>query len=285
MPAKAAAKVADRVADRVADTRPDKPPDPVPGPFAYCFAQTFAAAPESTAVFDRHYLLYAASGMMTLRAGEGRWTLLPSRAAWIPAGQTIGFAIPHGMMCCSLLYRADAIPAPDRVTVFPLPPLARDMILYSRRWGQDTAATPEAENFFRALADLARQAALQPGPNLIPHGQSAPVRTAIELTGQRLETPVTFLEIAALVHLSPRALSRRIAAETGLSWGQILQRQRMAHAAELLTHDTAGVAGAVFASGYSSVSAFTTAFRAFTGQSPAAFRAAQEGATTSRRHP
>ena len=86
---------------------------------------------------------------------------------------------------------------------------------------------------------------------------------------------MSFAEVAAQVHLSPRALSRRILAETGLSWGQILQRQRMAQAAELLTQDASGIAETAFACGYVSVSAFTTAFRAFAGQSPSAFRAAQ----------
>lgn len=253
-------------------------------PFAYCFAQSFTAEPERSAVFDRHYLLYAASGMMTLSVGEGRWTLPPSRAAWIPAGQSIGFAIPRRMDCCSVLFSTDGIEAPARVTVFVLPPLVRDMILHSRRWGRDQASDhagdPIAETFFRALADLAREAALQPGHSLIPHGRSAAVRAAISFTGQRLETPVTFAGIAALVHLSPRALSRRILAETGLSWGQILQRQRMAHAAELLTQDASGIVETAFACGYASISAFTTAFRGFTGQSPAAFRAAQRSGVT-----
>ena len=248
----------------------------MPEPYAYCHSQTFGVLPDRVAVFPAHYLLYASSGSMRLTVEEGSWTLPPARAALIPAGQPIRHAVARGMECCSVLFRPDTMQV-TRTTVFPVPPLLRDMMLYSRRWNRDAAGEPEAEPFFRAIAGLLREAAAQPGPSLVPQGKSTAVQTAIRITQDRLTEPLRFEDIAAAVHCSPRALSRRFAAETGLSWGRVLQRIRMAHAAELLVQDGLGVAEAAFACGYASVSAFSLAFRDFTGHAPAAFRAAQRG--------
>ncbi len=57
-----------------------------------------------------------------------------------------------------------------------------------------------------------------------------------------------------------------------MSWRAALRRMRMIRAIELLAEGEQPVTQVALAVGYSSLSAFTAAFREMTGQSPAEYR-------------
>jgi AraC-like DNA-binding protein len=77
-------------------------------------------------------------------------------------------------------------------------------------------------------------------------------------------------EVAALLHVSPRTLKRRLAAE-GTAFSELLEAQRRERALLLLSSELPleHVAERV---GYSDMSNFTRAFRRWTGATPGAFR-------------
>lgn len=61
--------------------------------------------------------------------------------------------------------------------------------------------------------------------------------------------------------------------ELGMPWRAARQRLRMIRALETMAQDTAPVTEIALYFGYTSTSAFNTAFRQFTGQTPTQFRA------------
>ncbi|WP_431280366.1 helix-turn-helix domain-containing protein [Leifsonia poae] len=76
--------------------------------------------------------------------------------------------------------------------------------------------------------------------------------------------------------MSRATFIRRFSSSTGMTFGQFLSRARLMCAAELLTTSDLTVAAVAAQVGYQSESAFTRAFRAQVGQTPARFRRSQE---------
>jgi AraC-like DNA-binding protein len=83
---------------------------------------------------------------------------------------------------------------------------------------------------------------------------------------------LTLTEIGRAVGCSPFHLSRTVRAVTGLSIHRILLRYRLRHALELVLDSPAGLSEVAYASGFSSHSHLTDAFRREFGCSPSGVR-------------
>jgi len=241
---------------------------------AYCVYRIFEPEPPKSHRFDRHYLLYSAKGAMRLEAEDRVWTLPPSRAAWIPADTPIVVGIARPVTCCSVLFHRRFIDAPvSACKVFPVTPVAREMIQHTRRWGPDSGPLdPYALSFFKALAFACTELGSHPSNTWIPKGKSGAVVRALDVTQSRLGEKLGFAEVADAARLSERSLARRFSEETGMTWREVQRRMRMIRALELLSNGGEPVLSVALAVGYESLSAFNRAFQDFAGCTPTAFR-------------
>jgi AraC-like DNA-binding protein len=241
---------------------------------AFGFYQEFTSLGEEWISFPRHYLLYASSGVFRLEVAQMQWLLPPQRAAWIAAGVPIRVTISAPVTCCSVLYARASMPPPvSSCRVFALSPLAREMIRYAMRWGPDRATEDAtADSFFVALATVCNELAATPDQTWLPRPRSGELTRAVDHTLAQLDAPLSFGEVARAALVSERTLARRFAEETNMTWRQFLRRARMIRAMELLAAGEANVTETVAAIGFDSLSAFITAFRSFTGETPAQYR-------------
>lgn len=243
-------------------------------PAAYTFVKEFDPEPSKSMVMDRHYLLYAAKGVMRLEASGKGWTLPPARAALIQAGREITITLPQPLMACSVLFDPSSFPAPmASLSVFEMSPLARELVLSCRAYGADAVLDDFGLLLFQTLAATTWKLAETPSKAGLPTGQSQVIKHALAATEQRLAEDITFEEIAASVAVSSRTLARRFADELGMTWRQALRRLRMNHAMVALANPDRQVTEIAFSVGYNSLSAFNSAFRDFSGQTPSEFRA------------
>ncbi|SNQ47740.1 DNA-binding domain-containing protein, AraC-type [Frankia canadensis] len=242
---------------------------------AFSFVRSFPPEPARELCVDRHYLLCASAGVLRLEAQGQVWLLPPARAALIEAHRPIRVSIPRPVTTASVLFDPDFAPRPPApLTVFDLSPLARALVAECRAWDEDGEALPTyAATLFAALAAVCWRLAERPSPCVVPAGRSPELRRALHITEQRLATDIRFEDVAREVGLVPRSLARRFEAETGLTWRAVLRRLRVLHAIEELTDSELSVTNIAFASGYTSLSAFNTAFRDLTGRTPTEFRA------------
>jgi AraC-like DNA-binding protein len=95
----------------------------------------------------------------------------------------------------------------------------------------------------------------------------------LAITQERLAEEPTVEQVAAEVGLTSRSLARRFEAELGMTWRAALRRLRVLRAIEALAADDTPVTTIAFGVGYSSLSAFNSAFRDLTGQTPTQYRA------------
>lgn len=240
---------------------------------AFTLHREFPVSPPADFCIGRHYLLYARAGSMRLEQGGRQWSLPPARAALIRANVPIKVAIHHPLSACSVLFDpARFAPPPAELTVFEMSPLARELVLACRDWGDAAAHPPIAEQLFTTLAAVTWALSERQSRAVLPTGRSAQVQRALAHTEAHMDQPLSFDAVADAVASTPRSLARRFAAELGMPWGQVLRQMRMIRAGEDLALTTAPVTDIALSVGYGSISAFNAAFRSFSGQSPTAYR-------------
>ena len=241
---------------------------------AYSFVRDFEPAPAQALCVDRHYLLAASHGALRLEVDGTTWLLPPARAALIRAGVSIQVTILRPVTTASVLFStAFTSPPPADLAVVDLTPLARSLIAECSRWGDEKVSLNEyALAMFRALAEVTWALAEHPSPAHMPTGHSTEVRRALEITAQRLADDPRFVDIAGEVGLASRSLARRFEQELGMTWRAALRRLRVLRAIEELAGTDHSVTQIAMGVGYSSLSAFQSAFRNLIGQTPSEYR-------------
>jgi len=96
---------------------------------------------------------------------------------------------------------------------------------------------------------------------------------ALEAMEATIEAPLTRAEVAQKAGVSVRQLDRLFARELRTTWRACYQRLRLARAAQLLRQSPLSLAEIAFASGFSSASHLSRAFRGAHGMPPGAWRA------------
>jgi AraC-like DNA-binding protein len=241
---------------------------------AYSFVGDFDPAPPQRFCVDRHYLLYAVRGAMRLEYDATTWTLPPARAALIRAGEPIEVTITHPMTTASMLFDTGFVDAPSSaLTVIDMTPLARALVAECSQWIDEQAPLGDyAVVMFRALAAAAWALAEHPSRTHMPTGRSAEVRRALEITALQMADQPRFDAIAADVGLAPRSLARRFEQELGMTWRGALRRLRVLRSIELLAGTQTTVTAIAMDIGYSSLSAFESAFADLVGKTPTEYR-------------
>jgi AraC-like DNA-binding protein len=121
----------------------------------------------------------------------------------------------------------------------------------------------------RVSLRLAREQCERALDALQPQGQV--VARARSLLARKEDGVRSLEEVAALMHLSPRTLKRRLA-EHGVTYSSLAERELRERAVLLLRSPDLSLEQVAERIGYSDVANFTRAFRRWTGQTPAQYR-------------
>ncbi|MGF7235772.1 MAG: helix-turn-helix transcriptional regulator, partial [Frankia sp.] len=159
-----------------------------------------------------------------------------------------------------------------RTAIIPVPPVLREMMRYATRWPigrSDDDAEPDA--FFRALAGVVRRQLAYEAPLSLPVSDDPIVRDVMAYTAAHL-AEASSAAVCRGVGISERVLRRRFAAVLGQTWREHLRQARLYRAMALLSTSTMSVGEIAAVVGFGSPSALARAFRAWTGESPSAYR-------------
>jgi AraC-like DNA-binding protein len=233
------------------------------------FGVTFRNAQAAPTVLHRtadwHQLIYATRGVMTVYTGDGAWVVPPHRAVWIPAGFSYRLETYGEVAIRSLYLLAQQRSAPRRCSVVNVTPLLRELIVRTSLIGALDSAIPQQRRLIGVICDelnMLKSVPLQlPLPQDRRAGQFATLAAA-ERGGKRRVT-----ELLRQAGASRRTLERIFRAETGMSLGQWLRRQKLLEAMKLVA---AGESVKTIAMdlGYNSPSAFVAMFHRELGQTP-----------------
>jgi AraC-like DNA-binding protein len=244
--------------------------DDIPRPvFSLITEATFVGETEP----HRHkkvQLMYVISGVLTMQAAGGVWTVPPHCALWIPS------AISHagrmaGHIKIASLYIDPALAAPlyQDCGILFVQPFLRELIL--RFNTESPLATMDREREARLISVLLDELVAAPlEPIHLPMPNDKRLR---RLTESIIENPAlrfTIDEWGARVGASNRTLSRLFQRETGMSFVRWRQQLHIGLALQRLAQGdlVTNIAGDL---GYESVSAFISMFRRMLGTTPARY--------------
>ncbi|MGX6446723.1 AraC family transcriptional regulator [Patulibacter sp. S7RM1-6] len=221
----------------------------------------------------QHQLMWSPDATTAMEAGGNAWVLPPTHALWIPGGVVhTGRVLRPGRIY--LVYvEPDGCPIRwTRPTGLAVGPLMRELLPYLGRRDLDGDRRRRAEG---VLFDV-----LEPATVATIHVPMPRDPRAREVADALVERPDDDRDLGAWgleVGASIRTLARLFAAETGMTFAGWRAQVRMRAALGLLA-DGLPVETVARRVGYRSASAFITAFRRVTGQTPGARAAAADRA-------
>jgi AraC-like DNA-binding protein len=219
----------------------------------------------------KHQLLSPAAGILMVETADALHVVAPTQAVWIPAG--VRHATTTGNApACSLFFPPSQYTSPvEKLKVIPVSPLMRELLLC----GASSWKAPRSivKCLFDLLHHLCREGVKQKEPPNLPRAQSPGLIKAVDWLLAHLET-ATPADLARQSGLSERTLRRHARKELNVTVEHYIQQARLTKAVQLLMdprqpHNITEIALSV---GYQNHSAFTAAFRRFTGQTPSRFR-------------
>ena len=215
-------------------------------------------------------LIYAASGVMRVRAGDRLWLVPPAQAVWAPAGLSheIWARGEYAMRTLYLEPQLAAALAPE-CRAIDVSPLLRELVLHIVGIGMLEADDPAHARLAGLVVDLLGASDTLPLSLPLPRDPRA-----LRIADRLKDDPADRAELAALARdagASARTVQRLFLDETGLRFTEWRQRLRLIHAAGLLGAG-ASVTAAGLDAGYASTSAFIAAFGKQFGRTPARMR-------------
>lgn len=221
---------------------------------------------------DHHQLEYAFEGTIELETATARYLLPPQQAVWIPAGVEHSSTLTRVKAVSVFFDPAMGLPAGDQVRILAAAPVIREMIIYAKRWPFNRVCTDRmAEAFFEALAFLVIEWLEYDTPLCLPTSRDTLISAVMDYTNAHL-ADVTLSDMCAAVGTAERSLRRAFPAGTGMPWRQYLHKSRLLKAMVMLANKEQNVLTIAHAVGFQSVSAFTRAFRRYTGETPTGYR-------------
>lgn len=206
-------------------------------------------------------------GLMAVETGAGWWTLPPGRVGWLPPGW------PHagrafGAVRLKALYldgRRAALLAPEP-KVFALSPFLAALI--GRLGALGATDDGRRARLLDVLCDELMAADVEPVH--LPLPREPRLARLCRALAEHPDDPRDLDAWARHIGLSRRSLSRRLLAETGLSFGRWRTQARLMAALPLLA-ERCPVTEVALAVGFDSVSSFITSFRRHFGTTPARY--------------
>ena len=218
---------------------------------------------------DFAQLVYACSGVMTVKTPDNLWVIPPQRAVRVPLG------IPHRVSMHgraemrSLYIQPDAFQnLPEQSCVLGISPLMRELILYFADSDLPIRENSERERMILVTIDQLKQA---PSVSLqLPEPHNERLKPICEAIQAHPENNDSLAQWAERVCVSSRTLSRRFRSELGLSFVEYRQQARLFAALKQLAKGMP-VTHVAMNTGFSSLSAFNRLFKRNFGTSPGRF--------------
>jgi AraC-like DNA-binding protein len=233
---------------------------------AKTFPNGFVVAPHC---HERNQLIWASSGIMQIEVANGIWIVPPSRALWVPAGETHALRMAGTVTMRSLYIERTVGPTPAIVRILNVSPLLAALLSEAASWALD-------RNDRRA--DLVTELVLDEmtgsndQPVYLPEPSDPRLRMLCDALRRDPGAKRTLEQWANRVGASARTLARLFASETGMGFHEWRNQARFAKS---MIDLAAGKPIALVADelGYQSASSFSFAFRRAHGCTPTEYAA------------
>lgn len=221
-----------------------------------------------------HLVFLPLAGEIEVGVGESTFSCGPGRLVYVPAGEA--HSLRSSPRCGERLI---ALIRPETWTLAgggiydpaapPASPVLRELLFFLLLHPQSPAAPTATTAFVQVLGDQLAEARSFPClDHLEGQARDPRLRAALRFMREHLGEHVSMDDVARASALSVRSLSRLFAAELGLSPKEVLTKNRIAVARDLMAAGKLSVTEAAATVGYASLSQFIKTFRHTTGRLP-----------------
>lgn len=211
-------------------------------------------------------LVYATTGVLTVRAGGGSWVIPTHRAAWVPQSTAHSIVTTGRVRMRTLYLRSDvARTLPERCCAMSVSPLLREIVLAVVRQGMLRDDIDEQWRLAQVLVDQLVQTSEVPLELVWPRDPRA--ARAAELITTSLAERRMLRDCVADSGASLRTIERLFVKETGTTLAQWRQQAQLLAALRSLAAGESVTATALQV-GFASTSAFVAMFRRMLGTTP-----------------
>jgi AraC-like DNA-binding protein len=214
----------------------------------------------------RAQLLYASSGVMTVKTNFGIWVVPPLRAVWIPAHTRHQIEVSGHLSMRTLYIDPAFFQGPSEgCCVIAISPLLKELILHAVGLPRLYPLEGQEERLLTVMLDQIRNMSITPLELPIPED------TRLKKIYDRLSTNPgenrTLEDWGKIVGATGRTLARHFRLETGMSFVQWRQQIRILEALKRLGMKES-VTTVAIELGYDSPSAFISMFKKALGKTP-----------------
>ncbi len=211
-------------------------------------------------------LIFASTGVMTLRTGQGIWVVPPMRAVWIPAGTPHSVTMSGPVSMRTLYFLPHFVRGlPQKCFVMNVTSLLKELILHACTFPKLNKKSRAHKRIIEIIVDQLQ--AVDSAPLQLPHPADLRalriVKTLLANPGER----GSLVKLCKDCGASKRTIERVFLAETKMTFGKWRQQLRLLHAMQLLASGEK-VTGAALDAGYCSPSAFISMFKKQLGATP-----------------
>lgn len=211
-------------------------------------------------------LLFASSGVMTLRTQEGIWVVPPQRAVWIPANTPHSVAISGQVSMRTLYFLPRLVRGlPGRCVVMNVSSLLRELILHACQLGKLRRRKAVEKRVVEIVVDQLK--AVESIPLQLPHPADPRALRVAQILFANPGDLRTLKTLCQSCGASKRTVQRLFLEETRMSFAKWRQQLRLLHAMQSLARGEK-VTAAASEAGYNSTSAFISMFRKQLGTTP-----------------
>ncbi|MEV5960799.1 helix-turn-helix transcriptional regulator [Kribbella sp. NPDC051952] len=215
---------------------------------------------------DRHQIVYAGRGVLSVSTDAGSWIAPATRAIWVPAG-TVHEHRAYGETALHTVGLTENPLSLDAPSALVVSPLLRELIL-TYTFGDGSSG--ERDRLHAVMLDQLRRSPQR--PTYLPTPRDPRLAAACQVLQDDPADNRTLPELGLQIGASERTLSRLCKTDLGMTFPQWRTQLRLHHALRLLAegHQVTQVAHAC---GWASTSAFIDTFRRAFGHTPGARRA------------
>lgn len=226
-------------------------------------------------------LVRCSSGEIELYGHAGEWVIPADHMVYIPPWRMFRIRARVPASGVVLKFCADEVSwLHEGCWVGAVDDFAAAMIGRAPRWGTKVVAGDrKAACFFVTLGDMLPEWFRHERIMWTPYAENSSIQKVIDFARRR-GPAVTLTEVADHAGMSERTLRRHMQAELGQSWREFIREMRMNRAMELLRKDGRSITDVAFEVGFSSSSAFSSAFFDYVGKTPSKYLRSFSGRTS-----
>jgi AraC-like DNA-binding protein/quercetin dioxygenase-like cupin family protein len=214
----------------------------------------------------RTQLLYASSGVMTVKTNSGIWVVPPLRAVWIPAHTHHQIKVSDQLSMRTLYIDPTFFPGPsERCCVIAVTPLLKELILQAMTIPRLYPLIGPEERLLTVILDQIQS--MRIAPLELPIPEDFRLKKIYKRLSKSPGDNRKLEDWGKMVGATGRTLARRFRVETGMTFGQWRQQVRILEALKRLAMDEA-VTTVAIELGYDSPSAFISMFKKALGKTP-----------------